>query len=107
LKKVGAESHFHREKPFRFIVDAHEDIADNAMQGRDFRLSALEKRTSKPRPTAMEALDSDTWNHQRHYAEYQSLLAPTRIDRKKGSFNRLIVTPLALPDECRNSPSPR
>jgi|SRR5208337_2770610 len=38
------KSHSHNEKPFRFIVDAHEDIADNAVQGRDFKLSALEKR---------------------------------------------------------------
>ena len=50
MKKVGAGSHFHREKPFRFIVDAHEDIADNAMQGRDFRLSALEKRKLETPP---------------------------------------------------------
>src|SRR5208337_3261923 len=38
------KSHSHSEKPFRFIVDAHEDIAFNAVQGRDFKLSALEKR---------------------------------------------------------------
>ena len=38
------KSHSHREKPFRFIVDAHEDIAYNAGKGRDFKLSALEKR---------------------------------------------------------------
>jgi hypothetical protein len=50
LKKVGAEPHFHREKPFRFIVDAHEDIVDNAMEGRDFRLSALEKRKLEKPP---------------------------------------------------------
>ena len=31
-------------KRFRFIVDAHEDIATSAGQGRDFKLSALEKR---------------------------------------------------------------
>ncbi|MGA2790593.1 MAG: membrane dipeptidase [Candidatus Bathyarchaeia archaeon] len=38
------KSYSHLEKPFRFIVDAHEDIAYNAVLGRDFRLSALEKR---------------------------------------------------------------
>ena len=43
-------SQFRREKPFRFIVDAHEDIAENAMQGRDFRLSALEKRKLETSP---------------------------------------------------------
>ena len=38
------------EKPFRFIVDAHEDIAFNAVQGRDFKLSALEKRKLETPP---------------------------------------------------------
>ncbi|HYB67109.1 MAG TPA: hypothetical protein VEC43_02180 [Candidatus Acidoferrales bacterium] len=39
-----------REKRFRFIVDAHEDIADNAVLGRDFKLSALEKRKLETPP---------------------------------------------------------
>ena len=39
-----------REKRFRFIVDAHEDIADNAVLGRDFKLSALEKRQLETPP---------------------------------------------------------
>jgi membrane dipeptidase len=45
---MPTKSHSHREKTFRFIVDAHEDIAENARRGRDFRLSALEKRKLEP-----------------------------------------------------------
>ena len=47
---MSRNSHSHREKPFRFIVDAHEDIADNAVLGRDFKLSALEKRKLETPP---------------------------------------------------------
>ena len=50
-----AEEH-HRGKPIRFIVDAHEDVADNAMQGRDFRLSALEKRKLETPPDSAKGV---------------------------------------------------
>ena len=46
---MARESHS-REKRFRFIVDAHEDIANNAVLGRDFKLSALEKRKLETPP---------------------------------------------------------
>ena len=44
------KSHSYLEKSFRFIVDAHEDIADNALLGRDFKLSAFEKRKLETPP---------------------------------------------------------
>ena len=53
---MSRKSDTNREKPFRFIVDGHEDIADNAMQGRDFRLSALEKRKLETPPDSNKGI---------------------------------------------------
>jgi membrane dipeptidase len=47
---MPSKSGSNRENPFRFIVDAHEDIATNAGQGRDFKLSAFDKRKLETLP---------------------------------------------------------
>jgi membrane dipeptidase len=41
---------YHRSETSKIIVDSHEDIADNAMHGRDFMLSALQKRKLENSP---------------------------------------------------------
>jgi membrane dipeptidase len=41
---------------FRFIVDAHEDIATSVAQGRDFKLSALEKRKLETPPDSHKGI---------------------------------------------------